>query len=260
MRPGQSASGTGFSLPASRPSVSRACGSAGRTTASAFGAKSIREAVTIEANISRQAAELSDLEAAQRPTLTGILGKDGLVAYSGARALLISSVGIMMCAASGALLRARRSVIDAPIAHDTVAPQPISAATKAPMLLAGGGRYANAVLAPIAVSLAGPALSAPVPVISVPAAIAPFPSAGKSRQGSLKATASGGTSKRKMKRASMQDSGVGEDDGARFVRVRTAILQGEIKPTQAGRRPLPTHSGHSHTHPLNVCFQDTSVA
>ncbi len=30
----------------------------------------------------------------------------------------------------------------------------------------------------------------------------------------------------------MQDSGVGEDDGARFLRVRAAILAGEIKPSQ----------------------------
>ncbi len=139
------------------------------------GAKSLREAVTIEANISRQAADLANLQAAQRPTLTGILGQDGLVAYSVARALLISSVGIMMCAAAGALLQARRSVI---AAHAT---QSIASAsqpqrlveTKVPPLLASGGRYASAVLAPIAVSLAAPALAAPVPVISMPAATAP---------------------------------------------------------------------------------------
>ncbi|AMR77997.1 hypothetical protein A2G96_09725 [Cupriavidus nantongensis] len=53
------------------------------------GAKSLRDAVSIDANISRQAAELANLQAAQRPTLTGILGQDGLVAYSVARALLI---------------------------------------------------------------------------------------------------------------------------------------------------------------------------
>lgn len=202
----------------------------------ADGAKSLREAVTIEANISRQAAELSGLQAAQRPTLSGILGEDGLAAYSVARALLISSVGIMMCAASGALLQARRSVvIAAPTAHKyTAALKPSSAGAKAPMLLAGGGRYANAVLAPIAVSLAAPGLSATMPAIIMPAAVAPHPSAAaKKLQQSVQATtASNDTPKHKVKRASMQDSGVGEDDGARFVRVRAAILQGEIKPTQ----------------------------
>lgn len=198
----------------------------------ADGAKSLREAVTIEANISHQAAELSGLQAAQRPTLTGILGQDGLVAYSVARALLISSVGIMMCAASGALLQARRSVNAAPAAHDkdTVAVSP--AAPKLPMLLAGGGRYANAVLAPIAVSLAAPALSAPVPTISMPAAAAPRLLAVKKLQAADPALASDDAPKPKAKRASLQDSGVGPHDGARFVRVRAAILQGEIKPTQ----------------------------
>lgn len=198
----------------------------------ADGAKSLREAVTIEANISRQAAELSGLQAAQRPTLTGILGQDGLVAYSVARALLISSVGIMMCAASGALLQARRSVNAAPVAHDkdTVVFSP--AAPKVPMLLAGGGRYANAVLAPIAVSLAAPALSAPVPAISMPAAAAQCPPAVKKLQAAAPALVSDGGPKPKAKRAALQDSGVGQHDGARFVRLRAAILKGEIKPTQ----------------------------
>lgn len=198
----------------------------------ADGAKSLREAVTIEASISHQAAELSGLQAAQRPTLTGILGQDGLVAYSVARALLISSVGIMMCAASGALLQARRSVKAAPAAHDkdTVAVSP--AAPKAPMLLAGGGRYANAFLAPIAVSLAAPALSAPVPSISMPVVAAPRLPAVKTLQAAAPALASDEASKPMAKRASLQDCGVGQHDGARFVRVRAAILQGKIKPTQ----------------------------
>lgn len=223
---GQRASAAALRLNAERQSASQ------YSWVRADGAKSLREAVTIEANISRQAAELSGLQAAQRPTLTGILGQDGLVAYSVARALLISSVGIMMCAASGALLQARRSVKAAPAAHDkrTVAVSP--AAPKVPMLLAGGGRYANAVLAPIAVSLAAPALSAPIPAISMLAAAAPRPPAVRTLQAAAPALASDDTPKPKAKRASLQDSGVGQHDGARFVRVRAAILQGDIKPTQ----------------------------
>ncbi|CAN7780428.1 hypothetical protein LJR296_007963 [Cupriavidus necator] len=198
------------------------------------GAKSLREAVTMEANISRQAAELANLQAAQRPTLTGILGQGGLVAYSVARALLISSVGIMMCAAAGALLQARRSVIAAHATQNTAtAPKPQRPVeTKVPPLLASGGRYASAVLAPIAVSLAAPALAAPVPVISMPAAPAPKLSQAKPQQQPAQATASDSTPKPKVKRSAMQDSGVGEEDGARFLRVRAAILAGEIKPSQ----------------------------
>ncbi len=198
------------------------------------GAKSLREAVTIEANISRQAAELANLQAAQRPTLSGILGQDGLVAYSVARALLISSVGIMMCAAAGALLQARRSVIAAHAMQGTAtAPQPQRPVeTKVPTLLSSGGRYASAVLAPIAVSLAAPALAAPVPVISMPAAPAPKLPHAKPQLQPAQATASDSTPKPKVKRSAMQDSGVGEEDGARFLRVRAAILAGEIKPSQ----------------------------
>ena len=222
---GQRASATALRSNAERQSASQ------YSWVRADGAKSLREAVAIEANISHQAAELSGLQAAQRPTLTGILGQEGLAAYSVARALLISSVGIMMCAASGALLQARRSVNAAPAAHDkdTVAVSP--AAPKVPMLLAGGGRYANAVLAPIAVSLAAPALSAPVPVISMPAAAQRLPAV-KKLQAAAPALASDDTPKPRTKRASLQDCGVGQHDGARFVRLRAAILKGEIKPTQ----------------------------
>jgi fructose-bisphosphate aldolase class 1 len=54
----------------------------------------------------------------------------------------------------------------------------------------------------------------------------------KKLQAAAPSLASNDAPKPKAKRASLQDSGVGQHDGARFVRVRAAILQGEIKPTQ----------------------------
>lgn len=222
---GQRASAAGLRANAERQSASQ------YSWVRTDGAKSLREAVAIEQNISRQAADLANLQAAQRPTLSGILGQDGLVAYSVARALLISCVGIMMCAASGALLQARRSLADGSEVLSVDAPQPPAAGgNKAPLLLSCGGRYANAVIAPFAVSLAAPAVTAPVPAISMPAATAP--TAAVTLHMPIKATASDAAPKQKVKRTAMQDSGVGEEDGARFVRVRAAILAGEIKPSQ----------------------------
>lgn len=221
---GQRASAAGLRANAERQSASQ------HSWVRTDGAKSLREAVAIEQTISRQAEELANLQAAQRPTLSGILGQDGLVAYSVARALLISCVGIMMCAASGALLQARRSLADGSEILSVVAPQPPAAGNKAPLLLSCGGRYANAVIAPFAVSLAAPAVTAPVPAISMPAATAP--TAAVTLHMPIQATASDAAPKQKVKRTAMQDSGVGEEDGARFVRVRAAILAGEIKPSQ----------------------------
>lgn len=196
------------------------------------GAKGLREAVAIEASISHQAKELAGLQAAQRPTLAGILGQDGLVAFSVARALLISTVGIMMCAASGALLRARRSVVAAPSAPKG-APKAIAnpaAASKASELFYGGARYAN-VLAPIAVSLAAPAFSAPLPAIRTPGAAALASIAAKPLHCADGPDTSNPAKPKVQRSASMQDSGVGEVDGTRFLRAREAILAGEIKPS-----------------------------
>lgn len=195
------------------------------------GAKGLRDAVAIEASISNQAKELAGLQAAQRPTLAGILGQDGLVAFSVARALLISTVGIMMCAASGAMLRARRSVVAAPSARKSE-PKAIAnpAAASAPELFYGGARYAN-VVAPIAVSLAAPAFSAPLPAIRTPGAAAPTSIAAKPLHCANAPDMSNPAKPKVQRSASMQDSGVGEVDGTRFLRAREAILAGEIKPS-----------------------------
>lgn len=210
----------------------------------ADGAKSLKEAIAIEAGIARQADQLASLEAVQRPTLASILGQDGLVVYSVARALLVSIVGLMMCAASGALLRARRSVIaasasadvqvnlsgDEPAAAAALAhesePKAVVATPKRPGLFFGGRGYA--VIAPIAASLTAPAFGTIRSAFDVPAASTPAQASTAAKKLHPVGTT---PNKPKMQRAAMQDSGVGPDDGSRFLRVRQGILSGEIKPS-----------------------------
>jgi hypothetical protein len=200
----------------------------------ADGAKSLKEAIAIDAGIARQAQELASLEVVQRPTLAGILGQQGLVIYSVARALLISTVGIMMCAAAGALLRARRSIVAVPavapatvadLIHDSLPKATVTA--QAQKLFFGGSGYRSVVLAPITATLSVPAISVARPAADMPAAKAPVPAstAAATLHPETKPEAP------KQQRAAMQDSGVGADDGTRFLRVREGILSGEIKPS-----------------------------
>lgn len=72
------------------------------------GAATLREATALEARTAPLARELAQLQAERRPTLTDALGEPGMLAYSVARALLISVMGLVMFGASGALLRASR--------------------------------------------------------------------------------------------------------------------------------------------------------
>ncbi|ART61482.1 hypothetical protein CBP36_21175 (plasmid) [Acidovorax carolinensis] len=197
----------------------------------ANGAKSLKEAIAIEAGIVVQANELANLEGVQRPTLASIIGQDGLVAYSVARALLISTVGIMMCAASGALLRAKRSVVAAPKPSRTElqalqANEVPAAPAKPAALFYGNARYANALMAPIAVSIAAmPASSISLPGLGVAEAAASTTIEAKTLH------STNAKSRVQRSSASMQDSGVGAEDGTRFLRVREAILAGQIKPS-----------------------------
>ena len=69
------------------------------------GALALRESLDAENAIAPLAAELAALEAAKRPTLTDVLGTQGMLAYTVARALLISIMGLVMFGAAGALLR-----------------------------------------------------------------------------------------------------------------------------------------------------------
>jgi hypothetical protein len=73
-------------------------------------AADMRRAADIEAGIAPLALELSRLEAGQRPTLSGVLGERGMIAYSVARGLLLTLIGVICFGAAGALLREARAV------------------------------------------------------------------------------------------------------------------------------------------------------
>ncbi|WP_304350791.1 hypothetical protein [Comamonas testosteroni] len=214
------------------------------------GAKSLKAAVELEKLAAEQGVELAALQKTQRPTMTGILGHQGMVGYSVARALLISVVGIMMCAAAGALLRARRSAIAA--LRQAAAPSP---QIHQPELLTetNAGVASNAIVAPIfakggfGYACIAPVVSFAAPVIAIPAHAQSVQQTQESKKDETPKIAihpetdvdktpvepeqRHARAEEAVSRPAMQDTGIGNDDGTRFQRVRDAILTGEIQPS-----------------------------
>lgn len=207
------------------------------------GAKGVKAAVELESLAAKQGLELAELQTTQRPTMTAILGHHGMVGYSVARALLISVVGIMMCAAAGALLRARRSAnaamsVCAARHEEPTSQAQISELTTAQDMLTplfGKGGFSYAYIAQIATvgTLAIPAQAQTIqpntkqtaPVRShkqepVEAVVAPT----KEQEPQAEPVQA-------APRATMQDTGTGNEDGTRFQRVREAILTKKITPS-----------------------------
>lgn len=191
------------------------------------GAKVARQALDAETRLVDQVDELARLEAAAVPTLADTLGEAGMIAYAVARSLLVVLMGVVLFGVAGALLRVRRglSIAAAPAAF-AAAPIPAAAvASKAPAVKSIGGRYA----APLAASLVAPAIAAPVPAIIAPAATAP--SAATTLQPAAAAANNPAKRKAVQRSAAVRDTGTSADDGARFERVRAAILAGKVKPS-----------------------------
>lgn len=214
------------------------------------GAKSLKAAVELEKLATEQGVELAALQTTQRPTMTGILGHQGMVGYSVARALLISIVGIMMCAVAGALLRARRSAIAAmrqaaapsPLIHQPELLTETNAAVASNAIVApifGKGGFGYACIAPI-VSFAAPVIAIPAQAQSVQQApsskndetpeVAIAPEAAVDNT-PVEPEQQHTAAEEVVSRPAMQDTGIGNDDGTRFQRVRDAILSSEIQPS-----------------------------
>lgn len=87
-------------------------------------AESLSAALETERLVERRTAELGELQAAQRPTVTQILGEHGALAYAVARGLLVSLGGLMLFGTAGALLRAACGGAGVPV---SVAAGPMSA-------------------------------------------------------------------------------------------------------------------------------------
>jgi hypothetical protein len=74
------------------------------------GAAALSQSLDAERQIEPLAYELARLQAGKSPTLTDVLGGDGMLAYSVSRALLISLMGLVMFGAAGSLLRSAGAV------------------------------------------------------------------------------------------------------------------------------------------------------
>ncbi|QBY56096.1 hypothetical protein [Cupriavidus oxalaticus] len=200
-------------------------------------AKQARQALDVEAKLSGQVTELARLEAASAPTLTDTLGEQGMIAYAVCRSLLIVLMGVVLFAVAGALLRARRTVINAVgLCEPEVVAEPVS--QPLPTMRSAGGRFAAAPLAALA---AAPAAFAQPQVTVQTTAPAERPTVATPMQSTAstmmrRADAVETDPQQTQHRAvvthrAVQDSGTGEDDGARFQRVRADILAGRLKPS-----------------------------
>ena len=176
------------------------------------GAATLLRAASIEQRTAPLAQELATLQAQQRPTLTSTLGHAGMLAYTVARALLVALMGLVMCGAAGALLRAARysSVLQS---NKPAAPaKPAQAAIKTVAVPAVTVASATGKWRSVAAPLAGMAM-APV-AFAVPALPAPTLPALHTTPAAPAATAA-------------PDAHC--DD--RYQRVRTGVQQGHIKPS-----------------------------
>lgn len=117
-----------------------------------LGAAALRDALKVERDIEPLSTELAQLQSTAHPSMTAVLGANGMLIYSVARAVLISAMGLIMFAAAGALLREARG--NGNKAADASKPNNL-----------GGGRP---------VTLAVPSVRYSVPSLAAPAYSSPF--------------------------------------------------------------------------------------
>ena len=137
------------------------------------GAATLVRAAALEQQTSALARELAALQAQQRPTITAALGHTGMLAYSVARALLVSGMGLVMCGAAGALLRAARFASTAQQQPPPPPPPPRPAPALPRMTVAGAASRWRTVAAPLAGAVMAPVAFAFPAAIAAPVATAP---------------------------------------------------------------------------------------
>ena len=225
------------------------------------GMSAIQQAGQIEGRNAALAAELERLQASQTPTLTTVLGHDGMIAYSVARSVLITAMGLVMFAAAGALLRAGRAASVASVADPLVLPAEPRRASYAhgteaapagvPAALPSAARRWLAAGVPLA-AIPAAAFAAPGVTVTVPAVAAtpasatvtpeqhPAPAPTVTAPPHTAATATTEKQSRRTasrcKRAAVEigskrDSGVGDLDGHRYRRIVASVRAGRLKPS-----------------------------
>lgn len=191
------------------------------------GARSLNESLSAEAHVEAQARELARLEAVTVPTSSEVLGRNGMIAFSVARAFLLACIGAVMFGAAGALLRARRE-------RQTASVAPRAGASPLPPLGSSGGRFA------IAAASMVPALAIAAPVVTVQ-----LPEAAVSSAAAQEASMQLRSAVPSRTDAPGVDARCGEarvTDEARYARVRDAVRTGNAKPSL---RALYVHFGVS---------------
>ncbi len=196
-----------------------------------LGAVALRSALEVEQNLLPLAAELAQLEAKVQPTMTDVLGAQGMLAYTVVRALLISIMGLVMFGAAGALLRAARSV------STSTNQQPIQSTKQSTK-----HSYQHGITAlPTGFKASLPSLrfmSVPLAITAIAAAplcFAAVPPQAQAQPPAVILTPSTGvlqsTKARKPRQAHLTESTLAT---GRYGRIREAIQAGHIKPTVRG--------------------------
>ena len=213
------------------------------------GALALRESLDAENAIAPLATELAALEAAKLPTLTDVLGVRGMLAYTVARALLISVMGLVMFGAAGALLRAGMHFESTVAASSTVASTVASTVKAQSSTLPrwtstlpkhGSTAYAiaaapmGAIAAPVALYVPPipqpPAISAASTVKQpAPAALAPTPIV-KAIPEPVQARTPAPVLATVLTPEPVQST-VEHGTDARYEHIKTTVLGGQIKPT-----------------------------
>ena len=177
------------------------------------GATTLNQSAELERQMAPLVIELSKLQSQQRPTLSDTLGTNGMLAYSVARAFLVTVMGLVMCGAAGALLRAGRK----PVATDTVA-KPLSFKAVATVTVAPDtGKCRSRAVIP----LLGFAMATVVPtVMAVPAVVVPA---------APKATAAPVASV--AQDAPPPPPAPDPQDTDRYTQARAAVIDGSVKPS-----------------------------
>lgn len=170
------------------------------------GAQTMQSAQALQQQADTQAQALAGLLAAQRPTLAEAFGQQGMVAYSAARALLLTVTGLVMMSAAGALLRSAQGITPLPVLQE----RPLPAVTVAPSSNGwrGMGSLPAIVASAVPVTWAMPAFTVP----AVPAPTVPAP-----------AQPEGGTAA-----AQPPEAMPAPTPGPRYAQARAAVLDGSL--------------------------------
>ena len=215
----------------------------------AAGAAALRESLEADKQIEPLTTELARLESQKRTTLTDVLGRQGMLAYTVARALLISVMGLVMFGAAGALLRAGMHFESTVAASSTVASTVASTVKAQSSTLPrwtstlpkhGSTAYAiaaapmGAIAAPVALYVPPipqpPAISAASTVKQpAPAALAPTPIV-KAIPEPVQARTPAPVLATVLTPEPVQST-VEHGTDARYEHIKTTVLGGQIKPT-----------------------------